>query len=297
MEQIDKVIAIDQAPIGRTPRSNPATYVKIFDEIRALFSQLPESVARGYSPGRFSFNVRDGACPQCHGMGMIRIDMDFLEDQWVPCQSCQSKRFDHETLSIYYKGKNVHDVLAMSVSEARDFFANIPTLKRKLDILARVGMDYIALGQPSTTLSGGEAQRIKLAKELVRPGTGSTLYILDEPTTGLHFQDIAALLEVLQELITRGNTVLVIEHNMDVIKTADWIIDLGLEGGNQGGSLIAAGPPEKVAKMATPTGKALKLALSPAKHSFKEKAEERAVEIDEITIVGAEQNNLKHLDL
>lgn len=297
IEKIDKVIAIDQAPIGRTPRSNPATYIKIFDEIRTLFSTLPDSIARGFSPGRFSFNVRDGACPQCHGMGMIRIDMDFLEDQWIACQSCQSKRFDHETLEIHYKGKNIHDVLEMSISDAQDFFANIPQLKRKLDVVSKVGMEYIKLGQPSTTLSGGEAQRIKLAKELVRPGTGRTLYIFDEPTTGLHFHDIAALLNVLHELVDRGNTVLVIEHNMDVVKTADWIIDLGPEGGEKGGRIVAQGPVENLVKLDTPTGNALKEILSPKKQKFKNKSEKRSVELQAITVEGAEQNNLKHIDL
>lgn len=297
IENIDKVIAIDQSPIGRTPRSNPATYIKIFDEIRILFAQLPDSVARGYTPGRFSFNVRDGSCTQCHGMGMIRIDMDFLEDQWVTCQTCKSKRFDHETLSIHYKGKNIHDVLEMTVGEASDFFANIPSLKRKLDVVAKVGMEYITLGQPSTTLSGGEAQRIKLAKELVRPGTGKTFYILDEPTTGLHFHDIQALLHVLKELVDRGNTVLVIEHNMDVVKTADWIIDLGPEGGEEGGRLVAEGPPEKIAKLDTPTGLAIREMLLPKKDHKTEKIEREAQEIKEIAVKGAEQNNLKFLDL
>ncbi len=297
IEAIDKVIAIDQTPIGRTPRSNPATYIKIFDDIRALFSKLPESVAKGFAPGRFSFNVRDGACPQCHGMGMIRIDMDFMEDQWVPCQSCQSKRFDHETLSVHYKGKNIHDVLEMSVSDARDFFANIPSLKRKLDVLCQVGMEYISLGQPSTTLSGGEAQRIKLAKELVRPGTGKTFYILDEPTTGLHFHDIQALLLVLQELVSRGNSVLVIEHNMDVVKTADWVIDLGPEGGDGGGRIGAQGTPEQVAKNESPTGRALRHVLSPQKHVHKPAPKKIGTEIRSIEIQGAEQNNLKHLNL
>lgn len=297
IEQIDKVIAIDQSPIGRNPRSNPATYVKIFDEIRALFSKLPDSTAKGFAPGRFSFNVREGSCPQCQGMGMIRIDMDFLEDQWVICQSCRGKRFDHETLSVSYKGKNIHDILEMSVQEALDFFTNIPLLKRKLEVLSRVGMDYIKLGQSSTTLSGGEAQRIKLAKELVRPGTGNTLYILDEPTTGLHFHDIHALLNVLHELVERGNTVLVIEHNMDVVKTADWIIDLGPEGGGQGGEIIATGTPEKIAKMKTPTGKALYESLHPQTFTPNKGTEERIEEIRNITVRGAEQNNLKHLDL
>lgn len=297
IEQIDKVIAIDQTPIGRTPRSNPATYIKIFDDVRVLFSKLPESAANGYAPGRFSFNVREGACSQCHGMGMIRIDMDFLEDQWVPCQNCQSKRFDHKTLSIYYKGKNIHDVLEMSINQAREFFTNIPSLKRKLDVVCKVGMEYIKLGQSSTTLSGGEAQRIKLAKELVRPGTGQTFYILDEPTTGLHFHDIQALIQVLQELVDRGNTVLVIEHNMDVIKTADWVIDLGPEGGDQGGQILAEGPPEKLAELDTPTGRALNAILYPKEHVPTPQKEAKAEEIRSIAVKGAAQNNLKHLDL
>ena len=297
IDLIDKVIAMDQSPIGRTPRSNPATYIKIFDDIRALFSKLPDSVMRGYAPGRFSFNVSEGACPQCHGMGMIRIDMDFLEDQWVTCQSCQSKRFDHETLAIRYKGKNIHDVLEMSATDALDFFNNIPALKRKLEVLCQVGMEYIALGQSSTTLSGGEAQRIKLAKELVRPGTGKTFYILDEPTTGLHFHDIQALLNVLKELVNRGNTVLVIEHNMDVVKMADWVIDLGPEGGSGGGQIVAQGTPETVAKLKTPTGVALHQALFPKKYSQQAPIRDRGAEIQSIEIKGAEQNNLKLLDL
>nr|MBA2728494.1 excinuclease ABC subunit UvrA [Parachlamydiaceae bacterium] len=223
IDNIDKVISIDQSPIGRNPRSNSATYIKLFDEIRDLFTQLPESQARGYKPGRFSFNVKEGSCPQCEGMGMIKIDMDFMEDAWVDCPLCKTKRFDHETLSVLFKGKNIHDILEMEVIEALEFFTNIPSIRHKLETLQKVGMDYIKLGQSSTTLSGGEAQRIKLAKELVRPATGNTLYIFDEPTTGLHFHDIKLLLDVLHELVVRGNTVLVIEHNMDVVKTADWI--------------------------------------------------------------------------
>ena len=221
IDNIDKVIAIDQSAIGRNPRSNPATYIKVFDDIRDLFCELPESKARGYKVGRFSFNVKDGSCSECEGMGMIKIDMDFLEPAWVECPLCKGKRFDHDTLSVFFKGKNIYDVLEMEVGEALEFFANIPPIKHKLETLKNVGMEYIKLGQSSTTLSGGEAQRVKLAKELVRPATGNTLYIFDEPTTGLHFEDIKHLLDVLHELVARGNTVLVIEHNMDVVKTAD----------------------------------------------------------------------------
>jgi excinuclease ABC subunit A len=309
IENIDKVIAIDQSPIGRNPRSNPATYIKLFDEIRDLFCKLPESQARGYKPGRFSFNVKEGSCPQCEGMGMVKIDMDFMEDAWVDCPLCRTKRFDEDTLSVFYKGKNIYDVLEMEVAEALDFFANIPSIKHKLETLQKVGMEYIKLGQSSTTLSGGEAQRIKLAKELVRPSTGNTIYILDEPTTGLHFHDVKHLLEVLHELVERGNTVVVIEHNMDVVKTADWIIDIGPEGGQGGGEIVATNSPEKIAAMETPTGRAVHEALY---SNIKEKADnvlktekkgskiKKAVateEIREITVFGAEQNNLKHLDI
>jgi excinuclease ABC subunit A len=304
IEYIDKVIAIDQSPIGRNPRSNPATYIKLFDEIRDLFCQLPESQARGYKPGRFSFNVKEGSCPQCSGMGMVKVDMDFMEDAWVDCPLCRTKRFDEDTLSVFYKGKNIYDILEMEVAEALEFFANIPSIKHKLETLQRVGMEYIKLGQFSTTLSGGEAQRIKLAKELVRPSTGNTIYILDEPTTGLHFHDIKHLLEVLHELVERGNTVVVIEHNMDVVKTADWIIDLGPEGGQFGGEIIAEASPEKTAKLATPTGHAVHHALHNdlqekaaqlLKSKRKKKPERTTEEIQEITVSGAEQNNLKHL--
>lgn len=306
-EAINKVIAIDQSPIGRNPRSNPATYIKLFDEIRDLFSQLPESQARGYKAGRFSFNVKEGSCSQCEGMGQIKVDMDFMEDAWVDCALCKTKRFDSETLSILYKGKNIYDVLEISVAEALEFFSPIPSIRHKLETLTQVGMDYIKLGQSSTTLSGGEAQRIKLAKELVRPSTGDTLYILDEPTTGLHFEDINHLLKVLQALVEKGNTVLVIEHNMDVVKTADWIIDLGPEGGEGGGRLVAAGTPEKIAKSQTPTGLAVKEALytdrsKKVKESLEKqqklrnsKKNREAAMIREIVVTGAEQNNLKHL--
>lgn len=305
LELLDKVIGIDQSPIGRTPRSNPATYIKLFDEIRDLFCSLPEAQARGYKAGRFSFNVKEGSCPQCGGMGMIKIDMDFMEESWVECPLCLSKRFDSDTLSIYYKGKNIFDILEMEVAEALDFFQNIPSIKHKLETLKKVGMEYVKLGQSSTTLSGGEAQRIKLAKELVRPATGKTLYILDEPTTGLHFHDIKHLLEVLHELVDRGNTVLVIEHNMDVVKNADWIIDLGPEGGEQGGEIIATATPEKISAMDTPTGHALKGALFP-EHARKVAAALAAdtgvkkpisAPIESITVRGAEQNNLKHLNV
>ena len=307
IENIDKVIAIDQSPIGRNPRSNPATYIKLFDEIRDLFTLLPESQARGYKPGRFSFNVKEGSCPRCEGMGMIKIDMDFMEAAWVECPLCKSKRFDHETLSVLYKGKNIYDILEMDVAAALDFFANIPSIKHKLQTLQKVGMEYMTLGQSSTTLSGGEAQRVKLAKELVRPSTGKTLYIFDEPTTGLHFHDIKHLLEVLQELVERGNTVLVIEHNMDVVKTADWIIDLGPEGGEGGGEIVAAGKPEQIAKMDTPTGHAIHEALyqdpkariakalkARNKDIKQQKLREKEV-IHAITVTGADQNNLKNI--
>lgn len=309
IEHIDKVIAIDQSPIGRNPRSNPATYIKLFDEIRDLFSQLPESQARGYKAGRFSFNVKEGSCPQCEGMGLIKVDMDFMEDAWVDCPVCKTKRFDEDTLSVFYKGKNIYDILEMEVVEALEFFANIPSIKHKLETLQKVGMEYIKLGQSSTTLSGGEAQRIKLAKELVRPATGNTLYILDEPTTGLHFHDIKHLLHVLHELVDRGNTVIVIEHNMDVVKTADWIIDVGPEAGQEGGEIIATGTPEKIAELDTPTGHALHHALHhdavkkaatliKSKANWRKRKKEKTTEeISAITVLGAEQNNLKHLDV
>jgi len=296
---IDKVIAIDQSPIGRNPRSNPATYTKLFDEIRQLFSALPESLARGYGPGRFSFNAKAGRCPECQGMGMTRIDMDFMEAAWVPCATCDNKRFDSETLSVLYRGKNIHDVLDMSIDEALEFFQNIPQIKRKLEVISQVGLGYISLGQPSTTLSGGEAQRIKLAKELARPGSGKTLYILDEPTTGLHFHDINTLLKVLHRLVDRGNSVIVIEHNMDVVKTADWIIDLGPEGGAFGGEIVATGTPEKIIKQNTPTGKALKEVFqkTPLALHLKEKKKVTHSKVTEISIEGASQNNLKNLSL
>lgn len=307
LDEIDKVIAIDQTPIGRNPRSNPATYIKLFDEIRDLFSQLPESRARGYEPGRFSFNVKEGSCSRCSGMGMVVIDMDFLEDAWIECPVCHGKRFDHETLSVLFKGKNIYDILEMDVSEALELFDHMPSIKHKLETLRRVGMEYIKLGQSSTTLSGGEAQRIKLAKELVRPATGRTLYIFDEPTTGLHFHDIQYLLGVLHELVERGNTVVVIEHNMDVVKTADWIIDIGPEGGEQGGTITATGKPEAIAKKSSPTGTAVREALThdPAskvkallasrKKTTKPSITEEQVRL--LSVRGAEQNNLKCIDV
>lgn len=248
IEYIDKVIDIDQSPIGRTPRSNPATYTGTFTHIRDLFAQLSESKIRGYRPGRFSFNVRGGRCEACQGDGIIKIEMHFLPDVYVPCEVCKGKRYNRETLDITYKGKNIADVLDMTVDEALEFFERIPPLRRKLLTLQRVGLGYIRLGQQATTLSGGEAQRVKLSTELSKTSTGSTLYILDEPTTGLHFEDIKMLLSVLNDLVSLGNTVLVIEHNLDVIKTADYIIDLGPEGGDDGGRLIATGTPEEVMK-------------------------------------------------
>jgi excinuclease ABC subunit A len=245
----DKVIDIDQSPIGRTPRSNPATYTKLFDHIRELYSMTPEARVRGYKPGRFSFNVRGGRCETCKGDGTIKIEMHFLPDVYVPCETCGGKRYNRETLEVRFKGRSIADVLDMSVEEALRFFAKIPKLRRRLQTLHDVGLDYIKLGQPATTLSGGEAQRVKLASELSKVATGRTLYILDEPTTGLHFADIEKLLEVLQRLVDAGNTVLVIEHNLDVIKQADWIVDLGPEGGEAGGELVAAGTPEQVAEV------------------------------------------------
>ena len=249
VEQIDKVINIDQSPIGRTPRSNPATYTKTFDLIRDLFAQTPDARMRGYTPGRFSFNVRGGRCEACEGDGIVRIEMHFLPDVYVPCEVCKGKRYNRETLEVFYKGKNIADVLEMSVSEALQFFENVPRIRRKLQTLFDVGLGYIKLGQPATTLSGGEAQRVKLATELSRRDTGRTLYILDEPTVGLHFADVERLLQVLHRLVDSGNTVVIIEHNLDVIKTADWIVDLGPEGGELGGQVIAEGTPEEVARM------------------------------------------------
>lgn len=246
---LDKVIDIDQSPIGRTPRSNPATYTGLFTEIRDIFAGTEEARARGYKPGRFSFNVKGGRCEACQGDGLIKVEMHFLPDMYVPCDVCQGKRYNRETLEVLYKGKNIHEVLEMTVEEALVFFKAIPTIARKLETLIDVGLPYIRLGQSATTLSGGEAQRIKLSKELSKRDTGSTLYILDEPTTGLHFHDVKHLLEVLQRLCDRGNTIIIIEHNLDVIKTADWIIDLGPEGGDGGGEIIAEGTPEMVAKV------------------------------------------------
>jgi len=246
---VDKAIIIDQSPIGRTPRSNPATYTKIFTDIRDIFVQTPEAKVRGYKPGRFSFNVRGGRCENCEGDGVIKIEMHFLPDVYVQCEKCKGKRYNRETLEVHFKNKNIADVLAMSVEEAHQFFYDIPLISDKLQLLKDVGLGYIKLGQPATTLSGGEAQRIKLASELGKRATGKTLYILDEPTTGLHFDDIKKLLEVLNRLVNKGNSVIVIEHNLDVIKTADWIIDLGPEGGDAGGEIIAEGTPEQVAKV------------------------------------------------
>ncbi|HJO75521.1 MAG TPA: excinuclease ABC subunit UvrA, partial [Rhodospirillales bacterium] len=249
IELLDKVVDIDQSPIGRTPRSNPATYTGAFTPIREWFSGMPEAKARGYKPGRFSFNVRGGRCEACQGDGVIKIEMHFLPDVYVTCDTCHGQRYNRETLEIHFRGKSIADVLDMTVEEAAEFFKAVPAIRDKMVTLQRVGLDYIHLGQQATTLSGGEAQRVKLAKELSRRATGKTLYILDEPTTGLHFEDVRKLLEVLHTLVETGNTVIVIEHNLEVIKTADWIIDLGPEGGNKGGKLVAEGTPEDVAQI------------------------------------------------
>ncbi|MDE4078842.1 excinuclease ABC subunit UvrA [Methanosphaera sp. Vir-13MRS] len=267
VENIDKIIVIDQSPIGRTPRSNPATYIGVFTYIRELFAQTPEAKQRGYKPGRFSFNVKGGRCEACCGDGIVKIEMHFLADVYVPCEVCEGKRYNQDTLNIRYKGKNINDVLEMTSEEALEFFENIPKIKRKLQTLVDVGLGYVKLGQPATTLSGGEAQRVKLAKELSRQNTSNTLYILDEPTTGLHFDDINRLLKVLLKLRDQGNTLIVIEHNLDVIKTADHIIDLGPEGGKDGGQLIAEGTPEEVAEKGTYTGIYLKPMLKKSKEN------------------------------
>ena len=266
LEHLDKIISVDQSPIGRTPRSNPATYIGLFDQIRDLYSKTQEARARGYKPGRFSFNVKGGRCEVCRGDGQIKIEMHFLPDIYVPCEQCHGKRYNRETLDIRFKGKTIADVLDMPVEEALEFFAHIPKIRRRLQTLHDVGLDYMRLGQPATTLSGGEAQRIKLASELAKVATGRTLYILDEPTTGLHFADIQKLLEVLQRLVDAGNSVVVIEHNLDVIKTADRIIDMGPEGGEEGGALMAAGTPEEIAAVeASYTGRFLRELITPAK--------------------------------
>lgn len=292
IELVDKVIGIDQSPIGRTPRSNPATYIKLFDEIRDLFTELPESKLRGFTAGHFSFNVKEGSCPYCSGLGQVRIDMDFMEDAWVPCPQCKGKRFEPEILSVKWKGHSIHDILEMDVEHAVSLFEAIPLIRRKLEVLSLVGLDYLHLGQPSTTLSGGEAQRIKLAKELVRPATGKTIYILDEPTTGLHLHDVKKLISILQKLVDQGNTVLVIEHNMDLVKCADWILELGPGAGAQGGELIAEGTPEALSKLDTATSLALR-------GSFQSPTapQKQPLPLQEILVEGASQNNLRHVSL
>ena len=270
LEHIDKIINIDQSPIGRTPRSNPATYTGVFDAIRELYSQTPEAKMRGYKQGRFSFNVKGGRCEACRGDGIIKIEMHFLPDVYVPCEVCKGARYNRETLEVKYKGKSIADVLDMTVDDAVEFFSAIPKIYRKMVTLQEVGLGYIRLGQAATTLSGGEAQRVKLATELARRSTGKTLYILDEPTTGLHAEDIRKLLHVLQQLVEGGDTVVVIEHNLDVIKMADHIIDLGPEGGNRGGTIVAIGTPEEIVKVKESyTGKFLGPVLEQTKKFMK----------------------------
>ncbi|MCG8451472.1 MAG: excinuclease ABC subunit UvrA, partial [Pirellulales bacterium] len=322
LEHLDKMIAIDQSPIGRTPRSNPATYIKVFDEIRSLFAQLPESKRRGYKPGRFSFNVAGGRCEACSGNGSNKLEMDFLADVWITCNVCQGHRFNHEALQIEFKGKSISDVLEMDVQQALEHFENIPKIRQKLETLHAVGLDYLKLGQPSPTLSGGEAQRIKLARELVKKSTGKTLYMLDEPTTGLHFADIELLLKVLHNFVDAGNTVLVVEHNLEVIKTADWIIDLGPGGGNYGGEIVTTGTPEQVVEYALEqakskarrgksdrgnkplhpsyTGLALAsyLGAKPQAPGASLNVSRRKVrQTKHITVQGAEQHNLRGIDV
>ena len=263
IDNLDKVIAIDQSPIGRTPRSNPATYTGVFTDIRDLFASTADAKARGYKANRFSFNVKGGRCEACQGDGIVKIEMHFLADIYVPCDVCKGARYNRETLEVKYKGKNIYDVLEMTVEEGLEFFSSIPKIKRKLQTLYDVGLGYIKIGQPATTLSGGEAQRVKLSTELSRRSTGKTVYILDEPTTGLHTADVHKLIEVLHRLVDNGNSVIVIEHNLDVIKTADWILDLGPEGGDGGGEIIAQGTPEQVAATESSfTGQYLKKLLT-----------------------------------
>jgi excinuclease ABC subunit A len=275
LEHLDKVIDIDQSPIGRTPRSNPATYTGAFTPIRDWFAGLPEAKARGYQAGRFSFNVKGGRCEACSGDGVIKIEMHFLPDVYVTCDVCKGRRYDRETLEVKYREHSIADVLDMTVEEAADLFKAVPTIREKMETLARVGLGYVKVGQQATTLSGGEAQRVKLSKELSKRATGRTLYILDEPTTGLHFHDVAKLMEVLHELVDQGNTVVVIEHNLEVIKTADWVIDMGPEGGDGGGVVVAEGTPEQIAKSrASHTGRFLRdvLARRPASAPAKGRA-------------------------
>jgi excinuclease ABC subunit A len=284
-EHVDKVIDIDQSPIGRTPRSNPATYTGLFGHIRDLFAQLPESRIRGYQKGRFSFNVKGGRCETCKGAGIVKLEMNFLPDVYVECETCKGKRYNAETLEVRYKSMSIADVLDATVSEALEVFENVPRIERKLRTLESVGLGYVRLGQQATTLSGGEAQRVKLAKELSRPGTGSTLYILDEPTTGLHWEDVRHLLNVLRALVRKGNTVLVIEHNMDVIKVADHVIDLGPGGGDSGGHILFAGSPEELATQDTPTAQYLREELERARVPAPLEADEE-IELDLDALAG-----------
>jgi excinuclease ABC subunit A len=270
LEHIDKLVVIDQSPIGRTPRSNPATYTGLFTPIRDLFASTPESTKRGYAPGRFSFNVKGGRCEACTGDGIVKIEMHFLPDVYVPCEVCKGARYMEETLQVKYKDRNIKEVLEMSVDEALQFFRNIPAIHNKLQTIHDVGLGYIQLGQPATTLSGGEAQRVKLATELSKRATGRTLYVLDEPTTGLHAHDMTFLLAVLNRLADSGNTIVVIEHNLDVVKTADHVIDLGPEGGEAGGYVVATGSPEQLARTDTWTGRYLKEVLE--KHTLVDEA-------------------------
>jgi excinuclease ABC subunit A len=297
IDNIDKVIFVDQSPIGRTPRSNPGTYIKLLDDIREVFASLPASKIKGYLPGHFSFNVKEGSCRYCKGIGKIRIDMDFMEDVWTICSQCNGKRFDRDILSVEFKGKNIYDVLEMEVKEALDHFSSFPLITKKLTTLKQVGLDYIHIGQPATTLSGGEAQRIKLSKELCRPNTGHTFYILDEPTTGLHFYDVKKLIEILQQLVSLGNTVLIIEHNMEIIKTVDHIIDIGPKAGKDGGKIIATGTPEAIVKLKTPTSMCLKKEMKQKKYHAPSYSPPPSLPFPNITIEGAEQNNLKNIDI